>query len=80
MKNSEPLKALCGKTKTRKGKLFTSETLYAHEGDCQDCIAIDEAQREKNYEEGFDLEMTDLIAGDELDGVYWAMAQELGEW
>lgn len=69
------LTAHCGRTKSNKGKPFTPQSLAQHERSCPDCNRTDPAIEELG------LEMTDLIAGDEeSDGVYWAMAWELGEW
>jgi hypothetical protein len=69
------LTAPCGKTKSNTGKPFTPQSLAQHERSCRDCNKADDTIKELG------LEMTDLVAGDEeSDGVYWAMAWELGEW
>ncbi|KRT69364.1 MAG: hypothetical protein XU15_C0011G0046 [candidate division NC10 bacterium CSP1-5] len=71
---SDPLKAPCGKTNSRSGKPWTWKSLENHITQCKACRA------EPVEEEDLGLEMTELIAaGEELDGVFWGIAFEMGE-
>ena len=58
------LKSKCGRLKSNKGRNFTWDSLRDHESQCPKC-------RDKLNN------LTDLIAGDENDGVYWAIHNEL---
>lgn len=79
---SEPLVAKCGATKSKRGRAFTEGSLADHQASCPKCLGLDKPRRSKRSEtaESLGLGMTDLLAGDESDGVFWGMAAELGEW
>lgn len=73
---------VCGTIKNSKSKPFTNpQALYQHILNAHGIKS-----KRKKYlpvvetPESLGLGMTELIAGDESDGVYWAMAHELGEW
>jgi len=65
----------CGRTRSRKSKPFTEETLKQHQ---ITCTGKKSKQWQNNEFDHPALEMADLIAGDENDGVYWGIAQEFG--
>ena len=69
----------CGKTMSGRGNPFTPESLAQHESDCYKCNGGHRVSYRAQIKE-LGLNMTDMIAGDESDGVFWAMAWELGEW
>ncbi len=64
----------CGRTRSSNGESFTDASIAQHKKDCSYCNGLAES-----YESLF-LGMTDLLAVDELDGVFLGMAWELGEW
>lgn len=65
----------CGLTHSKNsGKPFTAASMAQHVRDCPACNGQIETY------ESLGLGMTELLAGDESDGVFWAMAWELGEW
>lgn len=67
---NEVLVAPCGRTESRAGREFTSESLRQHEATCPDCLNGDEP----------DFSGTNIVADDDMpDGAYFAIAHELGE-
>lgn len=60
----------CGATRSRAGRTFTAESLAQHERDVH----------ERRTAPEIDMPLTDLIAADENDGVYFAIGNALGEW
>lgn len=62
---------ICGKTHSNSGKPFTENTLRQHVRDAHFVWHKDDND--------VSLELTDMIAGDEPDGAYFAIAHELGE-
>jgi hypothetical protein len=65
----------CGKTRGRNKKGdFSKERAEQHEKTCTHCINGILPEDDENWA----LEMADLIAGDESDGVYWGIAYEHG--
>jgi hypothetical protein len=69
---------VCGKTKSKSKKDFTSATLKQHMRSCHPSEYI--RQNERNLFEYDDpiLDMADLLAGGESYGLYWGIAYELG--
>jgi len=64
---------ICGRTKTRKHILFTENSLKNH-------LRSHQERNDTNWHGEDDpiLELVDLIADGESDGVYWGIAYELG--
>lgn len=79
---SGPLTAPCGKFKTRRGKPFDAHTLRAHKRDCALCNPDGhKPDPDDELGEEFDnFELAQLIAGDESDGVFFGIWNELGGW
>ena len=66
--------AYCGQNANRKGDPFTTFQQAAdHERGCGNCKRL---KRKVNH---IDLSLTDAVAGDESDGVFFAIAHEMGE-
>ena len=70
------LRTICGRVRSNKGRPFTPQSLLDHQARCALCLLPFE--EDEGDERGLDL--VDDIAGDEPDGVYWAIAHELGRW
>ena len=74
--------SVCNRTVSRSGKSWTKKSLDQHIlalPDTKEGRIIRNAIEDNSIEE-LGLEMTDMIAGDENDGVFWAIANEFGEW
>jgi hypothetical protein len=73
---------VCGKTRGHnKNGDFSKERAEQHEKTCRFCeLGVPYQKSSKETREFSDpiLDMADLIAGDESDGVYWGIAYELG--
>ena len=72
--------AKCGKTKSKKGRRFTEKSIFQHQKDCPRCQEnkLTKKQQQETAEE-LGLEWTEMLAGDESNGVFWGMAWELNE-
>lgn len=66
---------ICKKNKSRSGKDFTAESLQNHVRNAHPRQYPD--LYEDEYQDDI-LDLVDVIAGDESDGVYWGIAYELG--
>jgi len=79
-------RAKCGRTHSQQGLRFdTPKRLADHEAQCPHCrrgipYSPDHGDDDGETYESLGLGMTEMIAGDESDGVFWGIAHELGEW
>ena len=75
MEVERTMKSPCGRTKSRSGKKFTTQSLAHHIQDCHDC-----RNKRVRYDDEPDFELTNMIADEDMpDGAYFALAHELGE-
>ncbi|MBE7474307.1 MAG: hypothetical protein HS114_34690 [Anaerolineales bacterium] len=66
----------CRRWRNSRGRPFKSQAAVdQHAQTCADVPPLSDP-----VSEDFDLEMTQLLAEDESDGVFWGLAWELGEW
>ena len=64
----------CQATKSRSGRPFTAESLAQHIRDAHAPTRVFRPQLSNTAA----LAVADMLAGDEPDGAYWAIAGELG--
>lgn len=77
MKSKVIHKALCGATRSRRGRFKEGKAVKDHEAQCSRCRALRNLSLEQRERS---LELTRMIGDDLSDGAFWALANELGEW